>query len=78
MMPKARSVLEHPVTGVVLVGTRGGEIMEFKPSNPKPVIHMRAHYDGELWGLAAHPVKGEFTTIGQDNMLAIWDIKTKK
>ena len=39
---------------------------------------MRAHYEGELWGLATHPVKEEFVTIGQDNMLAIWDIKTRK
>jgi len=48
----------------VLVGTRGGEILEFKPTVAKPVIHMRAHFEGELWGLATHPVKEEFITIG--------------
>jgi len=64
MMPKARSVHEHKDTGVVLVGTRGGEILEFKPTVAKPVIHMRAHFEGELWGLATHPVKEEFITIG--------------
>jgi hypothetical protein len=53
MMPKARSVCENPKTGAILVGTRGGEIMEF--GGAKPAIHMRSHYEGELWGLASHP-----------------------
>ena len=52
--------------------------MEFKKGKPKPDIHMRAHYEGELWGLACHPQKEEFVTIGQDMMLAIWDVKTRK
>lgn len=77
MIPKARSVCEAN-DGTLLVGTRGGEILEFKSSKPKPDIHMRSHYEGELWGLATHPVKEEFVTIGQDMMLAIWDIKTRK
>ena len=79
MMPKARSVCEHPKSGAILVGTRGGEILEFTAgATSKPQIHMRSHYDGELWGLATHPSKEEFITIGQDNMLAIWDIKNRK
>jgi len=64
MMPKVRSVCEHAQTGNILIGTRGGEIMEFKSGNPKPVIHMRSHYEGELWGLATHPSKEEFITVG--------------
>ena len=62
MLPKVRSVCEHPSTGMILVGTRGGEIMEF--GGAKPLIHMRSHYEGELWGLATHPSKEEFITIG--------------
>ena len=31
MMPSVKSVCEHPKTGQVLVGTRGGEIVEFSP-----------------------------------------------
>lgn len=31
MMPSVKSVAEHPKTGQVLVGTRGGEIVEFGP-----------------------------------------------
>lgn len=50
--------------------------MEF--GGAKPMIHMRSHCDKELWGLAPHPSKAEFITIGQDNMLAIWDINAKR
>lgn len=78
MMPKARSVCEHPADGTLLIGTRGGEIISYKPGDPKPLSLMRSHFEGELWGLATHPVKEEFVTIGQDNMFAIWDIKTRK
>jgi hypothetical protein len=62
LQPKVRSVCEHAANGMILVGTRGGEIMEF--GGQKPMIHMRSHCDGELWGLASHPNKAEFITIG--------------
>jgi microtubule-associated protein-like 6 len=76
MMPKVRSVCENTTTGMVLVGTRGGEIVEF--GGPKPLVHIRGHFEGELWGLATHPQRAEFITVGQDNVLAIWDIATRK
>jgi hypothetical protein len=28
---------------------------------------------GELWGLAAHPSKESFATVGDDAMLFVWD-----
>jgi WD40 repeat protein len=76
MMPKVRSVCENATNGMILVGTRGGEIVEF--GGPKPNVLMRSHFDGELWGLATHPLRQEYVTVGQDNVLAIWDIKTRK
>lgn len=76
MMPKVRSVCENAANGMILVGTRGGEIVEF--GGPKPVVLMRSHFEGELWGLATHPVRQEYVTVGQDNVMAIWDIKTRK
>lgn len=62
MLPKVRSVCENPANGCILVGTRGGEIVEF--GGPKPLVHMRSHYNGELWGLATHPAREEFITVG--------------
>jgi len=76
LLPKVRSVCENQATGAVLVGTRGGEIVEFL--GPKPQVLMRSHHTGELWGLATHPQKEEYITVGQDNFMAIWDIKTRK
>jgi len=77
MLPKVRSVCEGP-NGNILVGTRGGEIVEFVGNTPK--VLMRGHYDQELWGLAVHsnPKKNEFFTVGQDCMLACWDINSRK
>ena len=65
--------------GKVLVGTRGGEIVEF-PANQsaQPNVYMRSHYESELWGLAMHPTRPEMITYGRDSMLAIWDMPTRR
>ena len=39
---------------------------------------MKGHFNGELWGLAVHPMKDEFITVGEDFMLYKWDIKARK
>ena len=72
---RIRSVCEND-TGNILVGTRGGEIIEFEGNKAK--ILLRGHFDGELWGLCSHPKKNIFFTVGEDKLLAVWDIKTKK
>jgi microtubule-associated protein-like 6 len=74
--PKVRSVCENEKGNKILVGTRGGEIVEF--TDKKSQIHLRSHSDGELWGLAMHPTEQQFYTVGQEAMLAIWDIKTRR
>lgn len=74
--PKARSVCENNDGTKILVGTRGGEIIEF--TDKKSQIHLRSHSEDELWGLACHPKEKQFYTVGQENMLAIWDIKTRR
>jgi hypothetical protein len=40
----------------------------------KPVLD--GHYKDELWGLAWHPSKAEFATVGDDATLRIWDAKS--
>ena len=61
----------------VLIGTRGGEIIEQKAGNSAPAIRMRAHFDQELWGLSMHPMNTEMVTVGRDAMLAVWDMPTR-
>ena len=71
---RIRSVCENEA-GNILIGTRGGEIIEIED---KPKIILRGHFDGELWGLCAHPKKDIYYTVGEDKLLGVWDIKTKK
>lgn len=78
LIPEVNSVCESK-SGNVLVGTRGGEILEFFPTDPKPKVHLRSHCKDELWGLAVNPKNDkEFITVGQDNVLAIWDISNRR
>jgi len=62
----------------ILVGTRGGEICELNLKISKLSVHLRSHFDGELWGLTVHPSKPLFYTFGRDSMLAVWDLKTRR
>jgi echinoderm microtubule-associated protein-like 6 len=75
-IPKVRSVCENNAGTKILVGTRGGEIIEF--TGKKSVMHLKSHCQDELWGLSCHPHQDQFYTVGQDCMLAIWDIKTRR
>ena len=75
LLPKPRSVCEGK-GGKLLIGSRGGEIFEVNGQNSK--VLMKGHYDNELWGLAPHPTRNEYATIGQDGLLAIWDIATRR
>lgn len=72
--PKVRSLCENE-NGNLLVGTRAGEIIEFEGDTP--TIHIRGHFDKELWALCVHPKREKYYTAGEDNMLALWDIKTR-
>ena len=39
---------------------------------------MKGHFEGSLYGLAVHPNKKEFVTVGEDNFLIIWDASKRK
>lgn len=62
--PKVRSVCENKAGTKILVGTRGGEIIEF--TGKKSVMHLKSHSVDELWGLTVHPTENLFYTVGQD------------
>jgi WD40 repeat protein len=74
LCPKVRAICENS-NGNILVGTRASEIIEF--IDEKPVIHLRGHFDNELWGLSIHPSSEKYYTAGQDKMLALWDIRKR-
>lgn len=84
ILPQVKSVCEHPKTEALLVGTRGGEIFEFsgkveqKEKPEKPKLFLKSHHNKEICGLATHPNKELFLTVGQDSMLGVWDIKTQR
>lgn len=63
-IPKVRSVCENKSGTKILVGTRGGEIIEF--TGKKSVMHLKSHCQDELWGLTCHPNEDQFYTVGQD------------
>lgn len=73
--PRVRSVCESE-SGEILIGSRGGDIIEFSGQNP--TVLLRGHFDLELWGLCIHPKKSKYLTIGQDKMLALWDVPSRK
>lgn len=72
--PRIRSLSEDE-NGVLLVGTRAGEIVELDGDSVN--VHIRGHFDKELWALAVHPKRDKYYTAGEDFMLALWDIKTR-
>lgn len=75
---------------LLVVSTRGCDILEvlldldskratlFQPARDlmKGVI-LRAHCNDELWGIAEHPTKPEFCSVGDDKTLRFFDIATK-
>lgn len=66
----------------LLVGTKSSDIVEVDVvsgtllNGGKPLFS--GHYAHELWGLAVHPSRREFTTTGDDGTLRVWDMETKR
>lgn len=71
--PRIRSICEKD--GRILIGTRSSDIVELV--NKAPTVHIRGHFDGELWGLTTHPSQHVFYTVGEDMMLGCWDIPSR-
>ncbi|GMI53436.1 hypothetical protein ScalyP_jg569, partial [Parmales sp. scaly parma] len=74
----------------VMVSTKGGEIYEFtnpplgagggagdeelEPADVNSGPLATGHSSDQLWGLAAHPIKEEYATVGDDKKVNLWDL----
>ena len=74
---------------LLCVSTRGCDIVEVKITLPggqykcfnengSNGVVMRAHCNDELWGLATHPRKPQYCTVGDDKTMRFFDVHTKR
>ncbi|KAF1333559.1 Microtubule-associated protein, partial [Globisporangium splendens] len=64
---------------VFLVGTGGSDLLEVDASRSGISFNIitQGHYNMEVWGLACHPKKSEYCTVGDDQTLRVWCLRTK-
>lgn len=54
-------------SGEILIGTRGGEIIEVGAGRNTGTVIAQSHYKDELWGLATHPQRPEIVVSAGDD-----------
>lgn len=85
-----QSIASTVIHGTIFlaIGTRGCDIIEVTCDieNKKQVLverssgglEVRGHCNDELWGLACHPTKPQYITVGDDKTLKKWSVHDKK
>ena len=67
-----------PENDNLLCGTRKSEIFQLNVETGELLCIESGHSEGELWGLAIHPVDTFFATGSCDGTLRVWNWRTKK
>eukprot|EP00949_MAST-11_sp_MAST-11-sp1_P004459 g4459.t1 len=65
----------------ILLAVSGAEAYELSVSDGSDVnggALVKGHARGQLWGVAAHPQKPEYVTVGDDGTVRVWSIEKKK
>jgi microtubule-associated protein-like 6 len=77
--PSVRSICWDIAEDRLLVGTKGGEILEISRLTNETSLVTESHFENELFGLSLHPIKNDLVaTAGEDRTVRIWNLTTRQ
>uniref|UniRef100_A0A7S2V7Z0 Anaphase-promoting complex subunit 4 WD40 domain-containing protein n=2 Tax=Fibrocapsa japonica TaxID=94617 RepID=A0A7S2V7Z0_9STRA len=78
LRPVPVSVAMNSHMSKIVCATLAAEIYEISVDSGSACCLVQGHYNGELWGLACHPVDPDvYATTGDDKMLRVWSLANK-